>query len=151
MSRRYFKLLAAARYDQVDEVALLDELLELAPVGGEVRDRGTREALLDECTLHRLRENAVGVRGGAAAAEDRRITGLKAETGGVDRHPGPRLVHDGDNPEGNAHLAELDAVVEVPAVFDLADGIGQGGQRAHPRRDVAQPILVQKKAVDEGV
>ena len=119
--------------------------------GGEERDRFAREPRLDDGALHDLGEDAVGVQGGAAAAQDDGVARLEAQGGRVDGHVGTRLVDHGDDAERDADLAQLDAVVEAPAVDDLADGVGQGGDVLHGGLDVAQPVFVQQEPVDKGV
>ena len=145
------EVLSAARDDEVDVLALLEQLGELPAVRAEVRDGLARQAGLDDRALDDLGEDAVGVQRRAAAAQDDGVAGLEAERGRVDGHVGPRLVDDGDDAQRHADLAQLHAVVEAPAVDELADGVRQGRDVAHGALHVAQAVLVEQQAVDERV
>ena len=74
-----------------------------------------RQAGLEDGALDDLGEDAVGVLGGAAAAQDDGIARLEAEGGRVDGDVGPGLVDDGDHAERHAHPAHVEPVGQPPA------------------------------------
>ena len=90
------------------------------------RDRALGELGGDDRGQHGVR-----VRRRGRAAQHDRVAGLQAQRGGVDGHVRPRLVDDGDDAERHAHLAHVEPVGQPVAVDDLADGVGQRGDRAH--------------------
>ena len=69
----------------------------------------------------------------------RRVARLQAQRRGVDRDVRPRLVDDGDDAERDAHLAHVEPVGQPPALDDLADRIGQRGDRAGAVGDRGDP------------
>ena len=84
-----------------------------------------------------------------AAAQNAGIARFEAEAGRVRGHVGTRLIDDADDPEGDAHAADLDAGGAILEVADLADWIGERGnlsQAIGHRRDRGG---LQGQAVDE--
>ncbi len=147
---RVLQALAAARDDEVDDAVLGRELRELlATAAGNEDDR----ALGDAGALGGVggdgREHGVGVRRRRRAAQHDRVARLQAQRRGVDRDVGPGLVDDRDHAERHAHLADVEAVGQPEAVDDLADRVGERGDRAHPRGDPGDARLVEREAVEE--
>ena len=104
----------------------------LAPAAGDERRARPRAGRPPSAASRGDRgEHRVGVRGRRGAAQHDRVARLQAQRGGVDRHVRARLVDDGDDAERHAHLAHVEAVGQAPAVDDLADRVGQRGDRAH--------------------
>ena len=112
---RRLQALAAARDDQVDQVALAGELAELlAPAARDRLDRALGERRLGDRLLDDPDEH--GVRGGGRArpAQDGGIAALQAEGGGVDRHVRARLVDDRDDADRHPPMLHLDSALERP-------------------------------------
>ena len=149
LDEQLLELVAAARDDHVDQSFHGDELEQRLARTGDEGDRLGRQAGLEDRALHDLGQHAVGVLGGAAAAQHDGVARLQAEGRGVDRHVRPRLVDDGHHAERHPQAGELEPVGQPPAVLDLADRIGQGGDVAHAAGDLAQTVLVQVEAVDQ--
>jgi hypothetical protein len=102
--------LAAARHDDVDELAHGDQLADRGAVGGvDDLHRFGGQAGAPQAFLHQRGDGAVGADGFRAAAQDGGVAGFQAQCRGVRRHVRPRLVDDADDAERHAHLADLDA------------------------------------------
>ena len=80
------------------------------------------------------RQHGVGVRRRRRAPQHDRVARLQAQRGRVDRHVRARLVDDGDHAQRHAGLADVEAVGQPAPVDDLADGVGQRGDRRGRRR-----------------
>ena len=145
-AQRLLQPLAAARDDEVDDALLARQLGELLAAAGHERDRALGELRGDDRGEHGVR-----VRRRGRAAQDDRVAGLQAQRGGVDRHVRPRLVDHGDHAERHAHLAHVEAVGKPLAVDDLADGVGQRGDRAHGVGDRRDPRGVEREPVHQRV
>ena len=76
---------------------------------------------------------------------------FQAQAGGVDGDVGPGLVDHADDAQGDADLADLQAVGERGAADDLADGVGQGGDVAQGLGDRGDTGGVEAKAVEEAL
>ena len=85
-----------------------------------------------------------------AAAQDRRVAGLEAQSRGVGGHVRPRLVDDADDAQRHAHQADLDAGRTELEVRDLADGIGQRRDFREAVRHRGDGLRRQRQPVDEG-
>ena len=80
-----------------------------------------------------------------AAAQDRGVAAFQAEDGAVDGDVGARFVDDADDADGNADLANAQAVGACAFIEQCADGIGQGGDLADGGGEVAQTFLVRRQ------
>ena len=148
--QRGLQPLAAAREDEVDDAVLRRELGELlAPAAGDEADRAVGDAGLGRRLGGDRREHGVRVRRRGRAAQDDRVAGLQAQRGGVDRDVRARLVDDGDDAERHAQLAHVEAVGQALALDDLADRVGQRGDRARAGGDRGDPRRVEREAVEQ--
>ena len=95
-----------------------------------------------------LGEGLVAAVGAGRAAQQGGVAALERDAGGIDGDVGAALVDHRDHAERDADLADLQAVGAVVAAHDLADGIGQGGQRAQAVGHRGHPRLVEGQAVD---
>ena len=100
--------------------------------------------------LDDVRQRQVAAQRLAAAAQDGRIAGLEAQRGHVDRHVGPGLVDHADHADGDAPLAQAQAVGQHPALELRADRVGQGGDapaRRRPARRCASPSSSRRSSI----
>ena len=109
----------------------------LAAAAGDERQRARRQPGRLAASRGDRGEHRVRVRRRGRAAQHDRVAGLQAQRGGVDRHVRPRLVDDGDDAERHAHLAHVEPVGQAAAVDDLADRVGQRGDRRARRAAIA--------------
>ena len=112
----------------------------------------TAAAAMPDCgqrVLDHLRERQVAVERLAAPAQDRGVAGLEAEGGDVDGDVRPRLVDHADDADGDAPLAQPQAVREHAAIVFRADRIGQRGDAARVVGERGQPLLVQQQPVEQ--
>ena len=150
--QRGLQPLAAAREDQVDDAVLRRQLGELrAPAAGDEPDRALGHARRHRGLGGDRRQHGVGVRRRRRPAQHDRVAGLQAQRGGVDRDVRPRLVDDRDDAERHAQHAHVQAVGQPLALDDLADRVGQRGDRARARRDAGDPRRVERQAVEQRV
>ena len=96
-----------------------------------------------------LGEDAIGAVGVAAAAQDDGVAGLEAESGGVDGHVGPGLVHHRDDPERHPDPLDLQSLGRPPPGDDLPHRIGQGGDVAQAAGYAVAGVARRGEAVDE--
>ena len=89
-------------------------------------------------------------RRGRAAQHDR-VARLQRQRGRVDGHVRARLVDHGDDAERDADLAQVEPVGQPLAADDLADGVGQRGDRAHGVGDAGEPRGVEREPVHQRV
>ena len=149
---RVDQLGAAARDEHVDEAAGLHQLGRA--VATELVDRLhriRRQADALERLLQQLDEHAVGVLGGAAAAQHDGVAALEREGGDVDGHVGPGLVDGADDAEGHAHLGEAQAVRQGRAAQGLADRVGQGDDLADGGGEALEARRVEPEPVEQAV
>ena len=146
LGQRLLQPLAAARDDQVDDALLGRQLGELLAAAGQQRDRAVGELGGDD-----RGEHGVGVRRRGRAAQHDRVAGLQRQRGGVDGHVRARLVDHGDDAERHADLAQVEPVGQPLAADDLADGVGQRGDRAHGVGDAGEPRGVEREPVHQRV
>ena len=142
---------AAARDEQVDQAAGGHQRADGAVAALEEADGVGGQALAREARAQHRDGGAVGVGGGAAAAQDDGVAALEAEAGGVDGDVGAGLVDHADHAHRDAHLADLQAVGEGGAAHDLADRVGQGGDVAQGLGDGGEAGRVEAQAVLEAV
>ena len=142
---------AAARDEQVDQAAGGHQGADGAVAALEEADGVRGQALALERVAQHGDDGAVGVGGGAAAAQDDGVAGLQAEAGGVDGDVGAGLVDHADDAHRHAHLADLEAVGEGGAADDLADRVGQGGDVAQRLGHGGDARGVEAEAVLEAV
>jgi hypothetical protein len=93
----------------------------------------------------------ISVTAAGAAAQQNRVARLEAETGGVGRHVGPRLVDHADHAERDAHLGDLDAAGPLAGAAHLAHGVGERGDVAQRVGHLRDPLRSQQQAVEERV
>ena len=74
------------------------------------------------------RHGFVGAGGHAAASQNRGVSGLQADSGGIGGDVGARLVDHGHHAQGYADAPQLHAVVHGPLLLDLTQGIGKVAQ-----------------------
>ena len=74
---------------------------------------------------------------------------LKARPAGVGGHIRPGLVDDGDDAERSPLALDLDAVVELPAVGDDADRVGQSGHLAEPGSHARDAGVCEQQPVEQ--
>ncbi len=94
-------------------------------------------------------EGEVSAEGFAAAAQEGGVAGFKAEDGGVDGDVGPALKDDGDEADGDAEFADVEAVGARPFGDGGADGVGEGGDFADALGHGGDAFGVEGKAVEE--
>ena len=85
-----------------------------------------------------------------AAAQDAGVAGFEAERGALDGHVGARFVNDGDDADGHADFADVEAVRARDVLEFLADGVGQRGDLADAFREGAQARGREGEAVEHG-
>ncbi len=143
---------AAARDEDVDQAAGPHQLPygvaalardELHRVGGEAR-------AADGVAQDPDQGGVGGVRGGGAAQQDR-VAGLQAEGGGVHGDVGAGLVDDADHAEGDADLAQVDAVGQGRAAHHLTDRVGQRGHVPYIGGDGPDALRGEGEPVDDAL
>ena len=143
---------ATARDDDVHEAAGGDEVLDrLVRRSGDELDGVPRQAARLQRVLHDLDEGGVRVVRRARAAQQHGVAGLEAQAGGVDRDVGARLVDDPEDPERNAHLADLEPVGQRPAADHLTDRVGKVGDVPERVRDGRDAVRGEGQPVDDAV
>ena len=148
--QRGLQALAAAREDEVDDAVLRRQLGELlAPAAGDEADRAVGHAGGARGLGRDRGQHGVGVRRRRRAAQHDGVAGLQAQRGGVDRDVRPRLVDDRDDAERHAQHAHVEAVGQPLALDDLADRIGQRGDRARAGGDRGDAAGIERQAVEQ--
>ncbi len=143
--------LAAARHDDVDVLLVGDQAADRRAVGGRDHLHGVLgQARGAQALVDARRDRAVAAERLGAAAQDRRVAGLEAQSRGVGGHVRPRLVDDADDAQRHAHEADLDAGRTELEVGDLADGIGQRRDFGEAVRHRGDGLRRQRQPVDEG-
>ena len=138
---------AAARDDHIDAVVHLQH-------GGDGRvaferhelERALGHACGDARVGNALREGVVRAEGLAAAAEDDRVAGFDAESGGVDRHVRAGFVDDRDDTDRHGNLVDAEAVRTRDAGEDTSDRIVEPGHMAQGVRHVPDAFRRQGEA-----
>ncbi|ABA49903.1 hypothetical protein BURPS1710b_3448 [Burkholderia pseudomallei 1710b] len=142
--------LAAARHDHVDVFGHRDQLADRRPIGrADDLHRVLRQPRRRQPFADQLRERGVRFERLRAAAQDRRVAGLQAQRGRVDRHVRPRFVDDPDHAERHAHLADLDSARAIFEIAHLADRVRQRRDLAQPFDHRLQRLVRQRQAIDE--
>ena len=95
-------------------------------------------------------DGLVGADGLGTAPQDGGIAGFQAQTGGIDGHVGTGFVDDADDPEGDSHLAHLNAAGAEAQVADLPHRIGQGRHLVEPLDHGVDPGRGDFKALEQG-
>ena len=118
--------------------------------GGNDLDGVDREAgqRFDGGVEHDAGDGLVGVDGLLAAAEDRRVAALEAETRGVGRHVGARFVDDDDDADGDGEFPQYQSVGADPFVEQFAGRIGQGGHFTESAGHGGDAFVVQVQAIE---
>ena len=125
---------AAARDQHVDQAAGGHQLAGHLTRTRHQLDRVGRQSGVGQTGLQRLDDRRVGLGRRRGAAEQDGVAGLQADAGGVGRHVRPGLVDDAHHAERHPDLADLHPVGVGPPADDVADRVGQGGQRRGGRR-----------------
>ncbi len=143
--------LRAARNGQVDGAHGLQDLWQpLALRRGQEHGIGI-DPVLFEHLVHQAHHDPVGVVRVAAALEHAGVAGFQAQREDVEGHVGARFEDHRDHAHRHAHLAQLQAIVQLSMLQHLADRGGQGGHAAKIVADRPQPVVVEQQAVVLGV
>ena len=140
-----------ARDEQVDEAPGAHQGADDAVAALEQADRVGRQPVRGEGPAQHGDGGAVGLRGGAPAAEDDGVARLQAEAGGVDGDVRTGLVDHPDDPHRHPDLPDLEAVGQGRAPDHLADRVGQGGDVAERLGDGRDPWGVEAEPVLEAL
>ncbi len=117
---------AAARYNQIDDIAHRQHMVDEGAVGvGHELDGTIGHAGIQRGVLHHTGQGAVGAYGLLASPEEHRVAGLQAERGDINGHVGAALVNGADDAQRHPFLADEQPVGLGAHVENLADGVGQ--------------------------
>lgn len=96
-----------------------------------------------------LRQRPVGPQRLASAAQNNGIPGLQAQGGGIAGDGAAALVNKTDDPQGNAHLADMQPVGARPFPDAFAHGIRESRHLFHAAGHVLHTLRRQKQPVQK--
>ena len=96
-----------------------------------------------------LRQHPVGPQGLASAAQNNGIPGLQTQGGGIAGDGAAALVNETDDPQGNAHLADMQPVGARPFPDAFAHGIREDRHLLHAAGHVFHALRRQEQPVQK--
>lgn len=128
----------------------LAQLPHLIPAAGIQKPHGIRgnSGFLQRAAKS-LRQHPVGPQGLAPAAQNDGIPGLQAQGGGIAGDGPSALINKANDPQGNAHLADTQAVGACPFPDALSHGVGKGCYLLYAAGHVSYPVRRQQKPVQK--
>ena len=143
---------AAARHDDVDELAHLEHLTD----GGAVRGRhqldgGGGQIGLGQPAVQRGNDGGRRMIALGAAAQDDCVARLEAQSTGVGGDVGPRFIDHADDAERHSHPRYIEAVGTIPPGQHLAHRIGQRRDLLEAPRHRFDTSRIQLEAFEHGL
>ena len=143
--------LTAARNGQIDDLSQGHELTDLFAIAGRHEaHRVFGQVGVGQRSAHDLDQQCVGARCLFTAPEQHGVAALEGERSRVDGHVGARLVHDGDQPDGQALLADQEPIRRAVHGAAAAHRIGQRGHLLHRTGQRLDLLAAQREAVEQG-
>ena len=143
--------LAAARHNDVDELAHPQHLADGGAVGGRHQlDGGAGQVGLGQPTVQGDGDGGRRMMALGAAAQDGRVARLQAQPAGVSGDVGPRFVDHADDPQGHPYTRYVEAVGAPPLGQHLAHRIGQRRDLLEAPRHGLDTALVEPETVKHG-
>ena len=147
---RLLQTLATAGNNEIHHPLEGGELPQLlASATTQQLDGALRQTSVANRLLHDGGERGIRVHGRARPPQDCRVAALQAQRGAINRHVGPRLIDDRDNPKRDPNLRQLQPAAHRPLLQDLANRIREGDDLEHAVGHRVDASRVQRQPIDE--